>query len=186
MYVILFMVSPMLNPLPGSPSTSLPEITARQSLVELFAQRPHLATDLVQLLSDIDDTGRLTQKFLAGRGDPSDLIAVSRTIRIWSKISAMLAAEKFQEARERQDHNPRDWTDLDVLMSRMHGLSELTNTIDSALGNDGEEEQSVDLASDDNNVSEDEPTQLLNWKLSNNRWSIKPEYVYRLLELVSS
>ncbi|KAF9454901.1 hypothetical protein P691DRAFT_691026, partial [Macrolepiota fuliginosa MF-IS2] len=159
-----------------SPSTSLPEITARQSLVEFFMQRPHLAADLAQLLSEIDDTSRLTQKFLIGRGDPSDLMAVSRTIRTWSKISAIFTTEKCWEAKERPDYNPQEWASLDALISRMHALTELSNIIDSALGNESEEERDIDQTLDADSESEDEPNQLQNWKLSGNRWFIKPAY----------
>ncbi|KAF5355702.1 hypothetical protein D9756_003944 [Leucocoprinus leucothites] len=166
-----------------SPSTSLAEITARQSLVEFFVQRPHLAADMTQLLCQISDTSRLTQKFLVGRGDPSDLATISRTIRTWSKISAILTAEKALEEQERENYNEREWASLDALVSRMHTLQGLSETIDRALGTDAED--MVGSSADTEPEQEDsiESAQLENWKISSNRWRIKPEFSKALKSL---
>lgn len=140
-------------------------------------QRPHLEADLVQLLTKIDDISRLTQKFLVGRGDPSDLTAINKTIRTWTRVSAMLRAEKLLERNEQRNHNHEEWKSLDALISRMHTLTELSEAIESAISMDAEEVDggSDEPRSDADSESEDEPIQLLNWKLSTNQWSIRPE-----------
>jgi DNA mismatch repair ATPase MutS len=123
----------------------------------------------------IDDTTRLTQKFLVGRGDYSDLAAISRTIRTWSKIPAMLAAEQILEEKENKGYDVREWNSLDALVLRMHVLVELSETIDKALGPNVED--MVDSSTDVEHEQEEsnESNQLLNWRITTNRWCIRPE-----------
>jgi DNA mismatch repair ATPase MutS len=167
----------MLKCFLGSPSTSLTDIAARQSLVEFFLRRPHLEADLAQLLTKVDDISRLTQKCLAGRGDPSDLIGIGRTIHTWSKIIAMLDTEKELEKKEQLNYTPEEWRSLDALMSRMHILTELLEAIDNALGVDGEnvDRNPEELPFEGDNEFENGPTKLAFWKLPVNRWFVRPE-----------
>ncbi len=150
-------------------------------MVEFFIQRPHLSADLTYLLEKIDDTSRLLQKFLVGRGSPSDLIAISGTIRTWTKILAILDAEQRMDVEEQKVHNPRDWLSINALVSRMHALTELSQTIDSALGIEEGEENVVNgdqLLYNADGEPEDlsECTHSLNLKFpNNNKWFIKPE-----------
>ncbi|KXN89833.1 hypothetical protein AN958_04837 [Leucoagaricus sp. SymC.cos] len=166
-----------------SPSTSLPEITARQSLVEFFVERPHLVADMTQLLSQIDDTSRLTQKFLVGRGDAGDLAAISRTIRTWSKIPALLVSEKMLEETEKEDFDAREWTSLEALVSRMHALVELSETIDRALSSDAGDVEGLSAENDHDLEDPNESNQLLNWKITSNRWCIQPDFSKILIAL---
>jgi DNA mismatch repair ATPase MutS len=161
----------------GSPSTSLTDIAARQSLVEFFLRRPHLEADLAQLLTKVDDISRLTQKCLAGRGDPSDLIAIGRTIHTWLKITAMFDTEKELEEKEQQNFTPAEWRSLDALMSRMHILTELLEAIDKALRVDSEtvDPNLEEMSFEDDNESENGTTKLAFWKLPVNRWFVRPE-----------
>ena len=163
----------------GSPSTSLSEITSRQSLVEFFASRPHLAADVTQLLSQTCDTTRLTQKFLVGRGDQNDLASIGRTIRVWLKISATLTEEKALEVQEREGYDEREWTSVDALVSRMHVLETLSETIEKALGTDIE--NTAGSPDELGQEAPDESSQLENWRISPSRWYIKPEYVVPFL-----
>ncbi|KAG8820621.1 DNA mismatch repair ATPase msh1, partial [Serendipita sp. 399] len=63
-----------------APSTSIAEIKTRQSVVSFFYTRPHLRADLIALLRKIEDTARIVQKFLAGRGTPDDLRNIATAI----------------------------------------------------------------------------------------------------------
>ncbi|EIM83372.1 uncharacterized protein STEHIDRAFT_62817 [Stereum hirsutum FP-91666 SS1] len=116
-----------------SPSTSLAEVNARQSLVALFHLRPHLRDDLVDYLRKIDDATRIVQKFLLGRGDATDLSAISSTISTWTTIHNRMQLEKTYEEKERGIVKQEDWDSLDRLMSRMTDLKELADRIDVAL-----------------------------------------------------
>ncbi|KAI0048387.1 hypothetical protein FA95DRAFT_1678333 [Auriscalpium vulgare] len=116
-----------------SPSTSLSEINARQSLVAFFHTRPHLRSDLVELLQGIDDATRIVQKFLLGRGDAGDLSSVSGTIATWDSIRKRVELEKLMEGREKGIIVEEEWTSMDALMSRMDSLETLAQTIGKAL-----------------------------------------------------
>jgi len=134
---------------------------------------------MTQLLNQICDATRLTQKFLAGRGDQNDLAAIGRTIRVWLKISTTLTAEKTLEAQEREDYDEREWTSVDILISRMHVIEALLETIEKALGSDIE--STAGSPDELEQEAPDELSQLENWKISTIRWYIKPEYVVPLL-----
>ncbi|KAF8641063.1 hypothetical protein AX17_000707 [Amanita inopinata Kibby_2008] len=116
-----------------SPSTSLSEINARQSLVACLFTRPHFRADLVEMLAGSEDIGRITQKFLLGRGDPGDLLALCRTIRVWSSIKRRIEEEERLEMIERPDFNKSDWTSMNSLMSRTSDLDYLSTRIANAL-----------------------------------------------------
>ncbi|TFY59442.1 hypothetical protein EVJ58_g5777 [Rhodofomes roseus] len=123
-----------------SPSTSLSEISARQALVAFFHSRPYLREDLVQLLGDIEDTTRIVQKFLLGRGQPSDLAAICNTVRTWGRIKGRVELEKTMEDRERGAVCEKDWTSIDALMHGMHDLQHLVTMIEKAIpASDGTE-----------------------------------------------
>ncbi|KAF8633937.1 hypothetical protein AX15_001121 [Amanita polypyramis BW_CC] len=116
-----------------SPSTSLNEINARQSLVSLLFTRPHFRADLISSLEDAEDIGRISQKFLLGRGDVNDLLALSRTIYVWSNIKRRIKEEKRLEMAERPEFNWDEWKSIDTLMSRMSELHSLSNKIIDAI-----------------------------------------------------
>ena len=78
----------------GSPSTSIKEINARQSLVGFLHARPHLRDDILQSLGDMEDASRIVQKFILGRGDATDLSAIHSTILIWASIKRRIELEK--------------------------------------------------------------------------------------------
>ncbi|KAH9937523.1 muts domain V-domain-containing protein [Fomitopsis serialis] len=122
-----------------SPSTSLREITARQSLVAFFHARPYVREDLLQLLGDIEDTTRIAQRFLLGRGHPSDLAAICSTVRTWTSIRQRVELEKTMEQRERGIVVEAEWTSIDALLHGMHDLWHLVTVIQKAMPTSGGE-----------------------------------------------
>jgi DNA mismatch repair ATPase MutS len=58
--------------------------------VSRFLDDQDLRANIVQLLRQCNDSQRLVQKFSLGRGDPEDLIALSRTIEATQSIVAIL------------------------------------------------------------------------------------------------
>lgn len=160
----------------GSPSTSIKEINARQSLVRFLYDRPHLRNDILQALRDMDDASRIVQKFILGRGDTGDLSAIHSTILIWASIEKRFELEKKMESKERGAIAENQWASLDVLVSRMSDLRVLANRIDMALyrgvesgitGGDG--------ADNDGDHPAPQPKSKQSFAYSNSDWTIKPE-----------
>ncbi|KAJ6519566.1 muts domain V-domain-containing protein [Mycena sanguinolenta] len=173
-----------------SPSTSIPEITARQGLVAFFHARDHFRADLVAALASAEDAGRIVQRFLLGRGDAGDLHTVNSTIRIWAALKARIAQERQQEAREAAERGvvfaDAEWTSLDALMGRMSDLQELSTRIDGALkqrdpGRDPVVVDSDDAVVDSESLGADVPK--VAWKVGNNNWTIKPEFSEKIMSL---
>ncbi|KII93351.1 hypothetical protein PLICRDRAFT_49405 [Plicaturopsis crispa FD-325 SS-3] len=168
-----------------SPSTSINEINARQSLVAFMYNRPHLRDDLLNALANIDDATRIVQKFLVGRGDPSDLSAISATISVWSSIKRRIAMEKKMEQQE-GTINADDWTSLDALMFRMADLRDLSSRINAAIR---DRRTTTDDSSPDDGESEDTNADLpavprVNFRYdAGYRWTIKPGFSDELTQL---
>ncbi|ESK98406.1 dna mismatch repair protein [Moniliophthora roreri MCA 2997] len=165
-----------------SPSTSIAEINARQSLVAFFCDRPHFRSDLLVLIARAEDASRIVQKFVLGKGEPSDLLALTSAIRTLSSVVEKVQLERDMEARERQEFNSSDeWASLDGLISRVVGLDELTQRIGTAIMKyDGEIDQSI--ATDDD-FAIDPAADALNfnrfdWRFGRSRFGVKinPEF----------
>ncbi|KAK0233421.1 muts domain V-domain-containing protein [Armillaria fumosa] len=159
-----------------SPSTSIPEIEARQSLVEFFCSRPYFREDLVGALAKLEDASRIVQKFLLGRGDTSDLLAVHTTIETWSRLKLRIERERLLEAQEREDNfSTYEWSSLDSLMTRFSDLDELGRRIGSAV-----ERTDIDADEPDKPVLEDEVEEaepaFFKWRYGPSKWVIKPEF----------
>ncbi|KAG5716617.1 MutS like protein [Termitomyces sp. T112] len=116
-----------------SPSTSISEINARQALVAFLHSRPHFHADIAEALANTEDTIRISQKFILGRGETADLLGIKRTIRTWTGIIKRVQHEKEMESIERSDFNIDDWASLDALISRMIPLDSLSKRISTAL-----------------------------------------------------
>lgn len=116
----------------GSPSTSLGQITARQALVALFYARQHLRSDLEEFLYQIEDASRIVQKFLLGRGDANDLLAIRDTINITDQIKTRILQERELELQGNISR-AEDWHYADILLDRMRDLTALAVRIDSAV-----------------------------------------------------
>ncbi|KAL4969299.1 mismatch repair ATPase MSH1 [Aspergillus stella-maris] len=79
-----------------SPSTSLPIINERLDLVSVFIEDNELREGLVQLLKKSYDAQRLVQKFTLGRGDPDDLICLSRAIEASKEVKRLLSTKDHE------------------------------------------------------------------------------------------
>ncbi|RDW81725.1 mismatch repair ATPase MSH1 [Aspergillus mulundensis] len=75
----------------SSPSTSLSVINDRLNLVSVFIEDSELRDGLVQLLKRSYDAQRLVQKFTLGRGDPDDLICLSKAIAASKEVKRLLS-----------------------------------------------------------------------------------------------
>lgn len=102
-----------------------------------FFARPHLSADLIQSLGAIEDASRIIQKFLLGRGDASDLSAISTTIELWTSVKTRVALERKMEEQERDSILADEWTSIDVLISRLDSLRDLSRRIEAAVSRSG-------------------------------------------------
>ena len=98
-------------------------------MVAFFQARPHLRRDFRERLRGIDDVTRTVQKFLLGRGSPSDIAAISAAISTWSFIKGRILLERELEARKELE---LEWASVDALTSRMKDMSELARKIQTA------------------------------------------------------
>ncbi|KAJ5555419.1 hypothetical protein N7461_003889, partial [Penicillium sp. DV-2018c] len=73
-----------------SPSTSLHVINERLDLVSVFIEHVELRDSVIQLLKRSYDSQRLVQKFAFGKGDPDDLICLSRAIEASRDVRQVL------------------------------------------------------------------------------------------------
>ena len=165
----------------GAPSTSSGEITARQSLVDLFISRPSLRSDATEMLKEAGDVIRVTQRFLLGRGDVDDLLSIQRTIDIWKTIKDRILFEQTMETQERRSQTSQgDWTGLLSLLSKLKDLSNLSVRISLAV--EGKEGGSKSTAIDDAFEEADidvgsDSTITRTVEMARSKWSIRPECV---------
>lgn len=82
----------------------------------------------MHLLKDSEDTCRIVQRFLSCRGEPKDLLAINRTIQVWSSIQNKIKLEKTMEVRG------EDWSSINSLLSKITSLHDLSTRITLALG----------------------------------------------------
>ncbi|KAJ6015427.1 hypothetical protein N7540_010018 [Penicillium herquei] len=75
----------------ASPSTSLLAINERLDLVSIFIENENLRDNVIQLLKRSYDSQRLVQKFAMGKGDPDDLICLSRAIEASQGVKQVLS-----------------------------------------------------------------------------------------------
>lgn len=170
----------------GSPSTSVAEINARQSLVAFFHARPFLRQDLVQVLREAEDATRIVQKFLLGRGSFSDLSALCTTVETWSSIKERILTEQKMERAEDDPLADAQWASVEALLNRMSDLSDLAARISMALA---QREDAIRVGDEIGEVfpsSEPSSAQLRDPRnpLGIIEWTIKPEYAYLRITLV--
>jgi len=162
----------------GSPSTSVKEINARQSLVAFFCDRPHFRSDLRMLLSRAEDAGRIVQKFLLGRGDPSDLLSLSAGIQTWASVAEKVRHERVIEAHERASVDcTHEWASINTLLGRMADLGELGDRIRTAIvQSEGQPVARAIVPSDDSIMDDSESTVLSfnrhDWRYGRSRFGI--------------
>lgn len=180
----------LTHPYVGSPSTSIKEINARQSLVAFLYSRPHFRTDLLGLLTKAEDAGRIVQKFLLGKGDPNDLLALTATVNIWDGIKRRVNHEREMESFEQRSFDAAEWASLDTLMNRMVNLGDLAQKISLAVENPAASQldESEDSSSSEANEGEGDYSQdmsPLQWRYGRMKFGIKikPESVLHLVVL---
>lgn len=77
------------------------------------------------------------QKLLLGRGDHTDLTAISTSVDVWLAIKRRLALEREMEGRERGAVVDAEWASLEVLMAKVTDLGALSKRIRAALSRSG-------------------------------------------------
>ena len=161
------------------------EINARQSLVSLFFTRPHFRADVARILHESEDIGRVSQRCLLGRGDANDLLALGRTIHVWSNIKLRIEEEKRLEKSERPRFDQEDWNNIDSLVSRMSTFGALAEKISSAIEDGDLAAGSVEHPDTDVGTILEEPGQATNGgpRFGGGRWMIKPRSVGHILPI---
>lgn len=106
-------------------------------------------------LAKAEDASRIVQKFLLGKGDPSDMLALTATVDIWSGIQQRVNQEREMEYLERRSFSASEWVSLDTLMNRMVNLEDLAQRISLAVERPvspqyDELAEDADLESDEN------------------------------------
>ncbi|THC93861.1 hypothetical protein EYZ11_006674 [Aspergillus tanneri] len=116
-----------------SPSTSLQVISERLDLVSLFISDNELRDSVVQLLKRSYDAQRLVQKFTLGRGDPDDLICLSRAIEASKEIKRVMSSTIYG------DHISGSTHSLVAMAERLHldGPAALADNILAAIDEEG-------------------------------------------------
>ncbi|KAF5382994.1 hypothetical protein D9757_006346 [Collybiopsis confluens] len=160
-----------------SPSTSVPEINARQALVAFFHSRLHFLADMLLLLAKAEDASRIVQKFLLGKGDPTDLLALTATVKIWNEIKRRVAHEREMEALEKISFDPHQWNSLDTLTNRMVNLEDLGRKISFAV--DSPKGDGLYPSSNEEHSDAEENSIRPEWNHGRTKFriKIKPEFV---------
>jgi DNA mismatch repair ATPase MutS len=162
--------------LAGSPSTSLSEINTRQSIVALFNTLPHLRRDLRERLRSIDDVARVLQKFLLGRGNTDDVVAISTAISVWSFVRTRLSLERKLHTKEGDRNLRREWVAIDALLSQMEDLPELERKIQASMDGDPTQLGSLPERTEEDTITPQELSAEDKWQQGYRR-SINPECV---------
>ncbi|KAL4883698.1 muts domain V-domain-containing protein [Aspergillus karnatakaensis] len=121
-----------------SPSTSLSIINERLDLVSVFIEDRELRDFLVQLLKRSYDAQRLVQKFTLGRGDPDDLICLSRAIEASKEVKRLLS-NKGRDIKDNVRISEASRQALQIMMDRLYldGPTVLADKILSAIDEEG-------------------------------------------------
>ncbi|OQE23234.1 hypothetical protein PENSTE_c009G08823 [Penicillium steckii] len=118
-----------------SPSTSLHIINERLDLVSVLITSDDLRDSIVQLLKRSYDAQRLVQKFALGKGDPDDLICLSRAIEASKGVRQVLSDHK----RVLKSSSADAKRSLDSMISRLYldGPIALAEKILAAIDEEG-------------------------------------------------
>jgi len=154
----------------------LSEIYTRQSIVVLFHALPHLRRDLRDRLRGIDDVARVVQKFLLGRGNTDDVVAISTAISVWSFVRSRLSLERKLHAKEGDYNFEREWAAIDALISQMEDLPELERKIQASMDGDSSRVGSSPEITEENTITPQELSSEDKWQQVYRR-SINPECV---------
>lgn len=110
----------------GFPTTSLGEINKRLNIVEYFYHNTHLTGDIRQILQEVDDAQRTSQKISFDYCGPDDFIKLKRTFEAMGMIKTRLQEElKFTS-------NPS----LEALVERLQSQEDIIQIITEAIDED--------------------------------------------------
>jgi DNA mismatch repair ATPase MutS len=162
----------------GSPSTSLDEIHARQSVVAVLQAMPHLRADLLQLLKQTRDVSRIVQRFILRKGDKEDLIAIKDAVHMWTLIQKRVSCEpEHVSSPSIGNGQMEDWGKLEALIGRMKDLMVLARHISDII--DEEAPGIVKMVGATDLASFGEPGDLNNGTQADKRqpiFTIRPRY----------
>lgn len=154
-----------------------------------FRGRPHFCADMREILNEIDDVGRLCQRFLLGRGDFGDLISIRSTIRFWKSLKRVCKQEKNTERIEHSVNMRADeWSSIESLLLRLVDLDDLSEKISKAvLSDSAENTENDELDNNEGLIGEDEEGSELGVSRNDSRkWAINPQYVQKPFLLTSA
>ncbi|CAG8197233.1 unnamed protein product [Penicillium salamii] len=119
-----------------SPSTSLQVINDRLELVAIFIEHVELRDSIIQLLKRSYDSQRLVQKFAFGKGDPDDLICLSRAIEASKEVRQVLSNHSRVTS---STNTPDSKHSISSMISRLYldGPSALADKIVAAIDEEG-------------------------------------------------
>lgn len=108
-------------------------INERLDLVSTFIEDAELRENVTQLLKRSYDAQRLVQKFTLGRGDPDDLICLSRAIEASKEVRRVLSTKENDGADASAKYSLR------IMIDRLHldGPSKLADDILAAIDEEG-------------------------------------------------
>lgn len=108
-------------------------INERLDLVSIFIEDTELRQNVAQLLKRSYDAQRLVQKFTLGRGDPDDLICLSRAIEASKEVRRVLTTKENDGEDAAANHSLR------IMIDRLHldGPSKLADDILAAIDEEG-------------------------------------------------
>lgn len=129
--------------------------------------------DLVQLMNDVEDTSRVVQKFVLGRGNVGDLSSICLTIKVWTSIKERIEQERAIERAKLENPLSDEWAGVDALLERMTDLAPLATRIAFALVDQQSEagsEETLDHLDDDAVESHE-----MVISFASAHWKIKPK-----------
>lgn len=162
----------------GSPSVSIREIEARQSIVSLFSSKPHVRDDIINMLKGLEDVSRIVQRLTLGRGDIEDLLNIRKAVIGWERIHARLNFERDEMLRHDGTISPGDWTNMNALLSHMVDLTSLAERIGNAIDDtdfDRKEKLAAGFDAEDDAASETDSRYPFGRPPYGVRWKLKPK-----------
>lgn len=141
--------------------------------MSFFQNRPHLCSDIIEILKKVDDVTRLCQSFLMGRATFTDLLCLESSIQLWNELQERSKHEMAIESLEQSANSDAlEWDKFQGLLGQFHELHDLLGLIVSAIP-DTEPAEAVQSVGD----STLEPPALDDSIQENKTWSINPQSV---------
>lgn len=122
----------------------------------------------------MDDITRLCQRFLLGRADFNDVIAIKIAIGTWDTLKQNCQNEKILEVAEnRLPSYSTEWASVESLLHRMNNLGDLYDKISQAMIVNCDSTE-LSLGEESNVENEDSNVEIPGVK--SKKWSINPRY----------